>query len=111
MNVTQVRASQPRNLPMNGAALTTSAPATGNPTLKGPLNVTFQIISAAAATVIIEVTNDAATAAGTASNWLTLVTLTTSGAGTDGITSNAAWNWIRARTTVATAATSILIGG
>ena len=111
MEVTQVRANQPRNLPMNGAAITTSAPATGNPTLKGPLQISLQLISAAASTVIVEVTNDPDTAAGAANNWLTLVTLATTGAGTDGFTSNAPWNWMRARTTTATTPTSILIGG
>ncbi|HNG03707.1 MAG TPA: hypothetical protein PLQ71_17605, partial [Nitrospira sp.] len=55
-------------MPVSGTALTTSAPATGNAIFKASPGSTFQLIAAAAATAIIEVTNEDATAAGTNSN-------------------------------------------
>lgn len=110
MDVTQVRANPPRNMPVNGAAITTSAPATGNPIPKNALNATFQVTSGASCTVVIEVTNDPTTASGATTNWLTLGTMTTTGAGTDGFSSSAAWNWVRARVTAASTPTVVWMG-
>lgn len=97
-------------MPVSGAALTTSAPATGNAIFKASPGSAFQLISAAAATAIIEVTNEDATAAGTNSNWITMGTITLSGAGTDGFMTQASWRWVRARITAASAATSVWMG-
>jgi hypothetical protein len=97
-------------MPVNGAATTTSAPATGNAIYKNALNVTFQVIAAAAATVIVEATNELATANGTNNNWVPLATITLAAAGTDGFASSAAWVWVRARVTAATQPTSVLMG-
>jgi len=97
-------------MPVSGTALTTSAPATGNAIFKASPGSTFQLIAAAAATAIIEVTNEDATAAGTNSNWITMGTITLAGAGTDGFMTQACWKWVRARITAASAATSVLMG-
>ena len=62
-------------MPVSGTALTTSAPATGNAIFKASPGSTFQLIAAAAATAIIEVTNEDATAGGripTGSLWAPL---------------------------------------
>lgn len=93
----------------NGAT-SISAPATSAAAYKNSPEATYQLISAAAATCIIEVTNEAATAEGTNSNWITAGTITIAGAGTDGFTTAAPWKYVRARVTVASAATSVLAG-
>ena len=111
MQVTPVGGTTPRAMPMNGAALTTSAPNTGNAILKDSLHCTYQVISAAAATVIIEGSNDS-------TNWAPVTgasgtsTITLAGAGTGAIVepAAAAWRWVRARTTAATTATTALMG-
>lgn len=112
MEVTNVAASNPQNMPVNGAATTTSAVTTGNGVRKSALNSTFQAISAAAATVIIEATNDE-DAAGLPVNWnaTPLGTITLAGAGQDGFAISAAWKWVRARVTAATTATRVKMGG
>lgn len=110
MDVTLVRANPPLILPMNGANPTTAGNTTGNPIPKNSLNATVQLIATAAATVVIEVTNDPLTAIGTNSNWITLATVSTAGAGTDGFATNAAWNWIRARTTANAGVARIYMG-
>lgn len=95
---------------MNGAATSTTGVTTGNAINKNSLYCSFQLIAAAASTVIIEVTNDQTTAQGTTSNWITMATLSTPGAGTDSFNTNAPWGWVRTRTTQATAATKVLMG-
>ena len=110
MDVTQVRANPPQSMPVNGAATSTTGVTTGNAIYKSALNVTFQAISAASATIVIEATNEQATAIGSKSNWVPLGTITLTGASTDGFASSAAWVWVRARVTAATAATTVLMG-
>ena len=74
-------------------------------------NATFQCISAAASTCIIEGTNEAASSTGVNNNWVTIGTITQAGAGSAGIvSSNTPWRWVRARLTVATTATSVIMG-
>ncbi len=97
-------------MPVNGAALSTTSATTGNAVFKASPGSTFQLISAAAATAIIEVTNEDATASGANSNWITMGTITLAGAGTDGFMTQACWKWVRARITVASAATTVLMG-
>lgn len=109
-NVTLVPGGPPQNMPVNGAAITTSAPATGNAVYKPSSYTSFQMIAAAAATAIIEATNEDLSGQGTNNNWVTLGTITLAGAGSDGFVTLSNWRWVRARVTVASAATSILIG-
>lgn len=118
MEVTPVGATLPRNMPVNGAAIQTSAPSTGNAIYKDSLWCSYQAISAAAATIVIEGTNEQASAAGTNNNWvpvtgtLSTSTITLAAAGTGGFidATGAAWRWIRARVTAATAVTTVLMG-
>ena len=93
-----------------GAVTSVSAPATSGAAYKDSPTATYQLLSAAAATCVIEVTNEDATAAGTNSNWITAGTITLTAAGTDGFTTSAPWKYVRARVTVATTATSVLMG-
>lgn len=118
MDMTPVGATLPRNMPVNGAATSTSAPSTGNAIYKDSLWCTYQVISAAAATVIIEGTNELASANGANNNWVPVTgtaassTVTLAAAGTGGIidATGTAWRWIRARVTAATALTTVLMG-
>jgi len=109
MEVTLVKATYPRAMPVDGANMSTSAPATGNWVPLPGIYATFQVISAAAAEVVIEVTNVDPPSAGSAA--ITMATITLSGAGSDGFASNAAWKWARARTVAATDVTTCLMGG
>ena len=118
MEVTLVGASRPQMMPVSPEVspgfpgpLTVSAPSTGAAIPKTAIYTTYQLVSAAAATAVVEATNDAATAAGTSSNWVLLGTISLAAAGTDGFATSAAWRWVRARVTAATAATFVLQGG
>lgn len=111
MEVSLVACSTPAMMPVAGALLTTSAPSTGNAIYNAGIYRTYQVIAGAAATVIIEVTNEKLTAQGTNSNWVLLTTLTLAGAGTSGFATSDSWRWSRARVTAASAATSVLVGG
>lgn len=118
MEVTPIGATAPRSLPVNGAALSTSAPSNGNAVYKDSLWCTYQVISSAAATVIIQGTNDQLTAEGTNSNWCPVTgsvsssTITLSAGGTAGLVeiTGTAWRWVRASVTAATAPTTVLMG-
>ena len=111
MEVTLVGESSPRIMPMSGAATTTSAPATGNAIYKDSLHCTYVATSAAAATVVIEGSNDG-------TNWVPITgttassTITLAGAGSGAIVDPvaAAFRFVRARTTAATTATTVLMG-
>jgi len=93
-----------------GTALTTAVPANSVAIPKESPWATFQLISAAAATCIIQGSNEDLTSVGTNSNWVALGTITLTGAGTDGFTTEAPWRWVRASVTVASATTSVLMG-
>ena len=112
MMVTPVGATEPRNMPVNGAAVTTSAPSIGNSIYKDSLSCTYQVNSAAAATVIIQGSNDNI-------NWLpaiggvaanSTITLSAAGSGVVMDTFPTAWRFVRANVTAATAATNVLMG-
>lgn len=120
MEVTPVGASSPRAMPMTSVvvpatgapAVTTSAPATGLGIYKDALSCTYQAISLAAATVIIEGSNDNI-------NWVPAIggvlansTITLAGAGTGVVIDPypTAFRWVRARTTAATTATNVWMG-
>jgi len=111
MEVTLIGASTPRNMPMSTAATTTSAPATGNSIYKDSIICVYQLISAAAATAVIEGSLDN-------TNWCPITgttstsTITLAGAGTGAIVEalGSAWRFVRCRTTAATAATNCLMG-
>ena len=68
---------------------------TGSWMYKDAPNSTIQVTSTAAATVVIEVSNDGVNAIATA-----LGTITLGAAGSDGFTTAAPWKYIRARVTV-----------
>lgn len=99
--------------------VTTAAPGSSKAIPKGSVYSTFQCVSAAAATCVIEGTNDV-TSVGQAinglfvpastNNWVLIGTITLAGAGSDGITSQAPWRWVRARLTTATATTYVIMG-
>ena len=72
----------------------TSGTPTGSWMFKDAPLTSVQVVSTAAATVVIEVSNDGVNAVATA-----LGTITLGGAGSDGLTSNAPWKYIRARVT------------
>ena len=110
MDVALVRANPPQTMPVNGSQKTTTGVTTGNPVYKNSVYTVFQLISAAAATVVIEVSADQGTFQGTNSNWITLGTITLAAAGTDGFATSTAWPYVRARVTAATAATSVVMG-
>ena len=118
MEVTPVGATLPRNMPVNGAAILTAVPATGNAIYKDSLWCSYQLISGAAATVIIEGTNEQASATGVNNNWVPVTgttstsTITLAAAGSGGFidATGAAWRWVRARVTAATTPTSVLMG-
>ena len=90
--------------------LTTAAPAATAATYKRSPWSTFQLTSAAAATAVVQATNDDTTAAGVTSNWVTLGTIALVGAGSDGFATEAPWKWVRFNVTAATATTSCLMG-
>lgn len=121
MQVTPVGGTEPRAMPMTSVvvpatgapATTTSAPATGLPIYKDSLSCTFQAISGAAATVIIEGSNDGGV------SWVPAIggvlansTITLAGAGT-GVVMDAfptPFRLVRARTTAATTPTNVWMG-
>lgn len=107
---TLIRGGKPQLMPVNGEATITSTATTGNSVPKNSLNTSFQVIAGAAATVVIEVTNDEDTHKGTNSNWIILATVTIYSVGTDGFTTNAPWGWVRARVTSATGTVKVLMG-
>lgn len=111
MNVTQVRSEGPINMPVSGALTASAGVTTGNPIYKNPLYAVFQLIATAASTVVIEVTADYNTFIGSASNWITLATLTTTAAGTDSYNSNAAWPYVRARITANSGTVNVILAG
>lgn len=84
------------------AGITTAVPTYGTPVYKDSPYASFQAIEtgtgAITATVIIQATNDQATFEGTASNWITIGTISLSGttSTTDGFTTIAPWKYVRA---------------
>lgn len=116
--MTPVGATEPRQMPVAIAATATSIPATGNWIYKDSLSCVYQLISAAAATVIIEGTNDQATAQGNANNACPVTgnigssTIALGAAGSVCLIEQCptAWRWVRARITVASDVTSVLMG-
>lgn len=72
----------------------TSGTPTGDWMFKDAPLTSIQAVSTAAATVVIDVSNDGVNAAATA-----LGTITLGGAGSDGFTTNAPWKYVRARVT------------
>lgn len=113
MDVTLIGGTSPRHMPMDSSGdLSISAPATGNSIYKDSIICVFQLISAAAATAVIEGSLDN-------TNWCPITgttstsTITLSGAGTGAVVENSggsAWRYVRCRTTAATAATTCLMG-
>ena len=100
MYVTSVPASgQPSNLPVNGAAISGTGISSGNWVPKPSTYTTYQLVADAAATVVIEATNDPATASGVANNAVLLGTITLAAAGSDGFVTGSDWRWNRARIT------------
>lgn len=93
-----------------GSVLSTSVAAASSSIYKESPLASFQLISAAAATCVIQGTNEEATGIGTNTNWVTLGTITLAAAGTDGFTTEAPWKYVRANVTVASATTSVLMG-
>jgi hypothetical protein len=89
---------------------TISAPAASNSIYKESPFSSFQLISAAAATVLIQGSNEDLTGTGTNTNWVLVGTITLAGAGTDGFVTQAPWKYVRANVTVASATTSVLMG-
>lgn len=87
------------------AGVTTAAPTYGTPVYKDSPYASFQAIEtgtgAISATVIIQASNDENTYKGTASNWITISTITLSGttSATDGVTTVAPWKYVRAGVT------------
>jgi hypothetical protein len=90
--------------------LTTAAPAATAASYKRSPWSTFQLTSAAAATAVVQGSNDDLTGAGTNTNWVTIGTITLGAAGTDGFATMAPWKWVRFNVTVASAATSCMMG-
>jgi hypothetical protein len=109
MESTRIVSGTSRNFAF-GDLLTTAAPANSKATYKESPYSTFQLISAAAATVVIQGSNEDLTGQGTNANWVTLGTIAIAGAGTDGFATAAPWKYVRASVTVASAATSVLMG-
>lgn len=64
---------------------------------------TIQVVSTAAATVQIQVSNDK-------SNWILAGTVTLAGAGTDGFTTDASWKYIRANVTANSGTVTAYLG-
>jgi hypothetical protein len=65
----------------------------------------IQVTATAAATVVIEVSNDGVNAIATALGTVTLVA-----AGTDGFVTNSPWKYIRARVTANTTTVQVMLG-
>lgn len=82
----------------SGRILDILAPTAVTPTgawmFKDAPKSTIQVVATAAATVVIEASNDGVNAIATA-----LGTVTLAGAGSDGFTTDAPWKYIRARVT------------
>ena len=84
------------------AGITTATPTYGTPVYKDSPYSSFQAIEtgtgAVTATIIVQASNDQATFEGTASNWITIATITLSGTttATDGFTTVAPWKYMRA---------------
>jgi hypothetical protein len=111
-NTTIIPASgQPSPIPVNGSAISAAAPGTGNWVPKAGTFSTYQLVAAAAATCIVEGTNDPDTASGAANNAVALGTITLAAAGSDGFATGSDWRWIRARLTAAAGATAVYQAG
>jgi hypothetical protein len=109
MNDVRVSSGLSRNMLFAGSK-TVSAPANSTAIYKESPWGTFQVISAAAATVLIQGSNEDLTGQGTNSNWVLIGTITLAAAGSDGFATEAPWKYVRASVTAATAATSVLMG-
>jgi len=81
----------------------TAATVTGAWMFKDAPKSTIQVVATAAATVVIEVSNDGVNAVATA-----LGTVTLAGAGSDGFTTDAPWKFIRARVTANAGTVNVL---
>lgn len=110
MNVTVVPGGPCQPMPVNGAAITTTGPGTGNWVPKASTYSTYQVIAAAAATVVIEATNETPAPQGSAGNPVLLNTITLAGAGSGGFSTASNWRYVRARVTAGAAAISVLQG-
>jgi len=75
-------------------APTAAATVTGSWMFKDAPKSTIQVVATAAATVVIDASNDGVNAIATV-----LGTVTLAGAGSDGFTTDAPWKYIRARVT------------
>jgi hypothetical protein len=83
----------------------TASTFTGAWMYKASPNTTIQVVATAAATVVIEVSNDGVNAIATA-----LGTVTLAGAGSDGFVTNAPWKYIRARATANAGLVNVIMG-
>ena len=89
---------------MDILAPTAAATITGPWMYKDAPKSTLQVVATAAATVVIEVSNDGVNAIATA-----LGTVTLAGAGSDGFPIDAPWKYIRARVTANSGTVNVLI--
>jgi|SRR5882672_10268663 len=107
--VTVVPGGRSNDMPVAAAALTTSIPATGNAIPKASTYSTYQVITTATATVVIEATNEGLMDQGS-STWVTLGTITLAAPGSDGFATASNWRWVRARVTACTGPTNVVQG-
>ena len=110
LNVTVVPGGPCQPMPVNGAAISSSVPGVGNWVPKASTFSSYQVISAGAATVVIEATNETPAPQGSAGNPVILQTITLTGAGSNGFSTQSDWRYVRARVTAAAALTSVLQG-
>ncbi len=81
----------------------TAVTPTGSWMFKDAPKSTIQVVATAAATVIIEASNDGVNACATP-----LATVTLAAAGSDGFTTDAPWKYIRARVTANSGTVSVI---
>lgn len=82
----------------------TTGTVTGSWMFKDAPKSAFQVVATAAATVVFDVSNDGVNAVATA-----LATVTLTGAGSDGFTTDAPWKYVRARVTSNSGTVNVLM--
>lgn len=106
MDATPVTGAQPRTMPVNASATSTTGTTTGSAIPKEAIYATFQVVATDTCTVIIEASNISATS----TLWVTLGTITLAATGTDGFATASAWRWVRARVTANTGTVTVYMG-
>lgn len=111
MNVTIVPGGPGQSMYVdNGLISSAAATATGWWQPKSATFSSYQLISTAAATVVIEATNENPIPQGTAGNPVLLGTITNAGAGGGGFSTQADWRYVRARITSNSGIVNVLQG-